>query len=50
MQSKITELIKRQNVDAMKFEQFKIRKLSKPSLKIMKFQQGIKKGGVKNGN
>jgi len=40
--SKINDLIKRQNVDAAKFEQFKTKKLSKPSLGIKKFQQGIK--------
>lgn len=39
MQGKITDLIKRQNVDAMKFELFKTKKLSKPSLGIKQYQQ-----------
>jgi len=40
--SKINELIKKQNVDAAKFEQFKTKKLSKPALGIKKYQQGVK--------
>ena len=40
--SKVTDLIKRQNVDASKFEQFKTKKLSKPALGIKKYQQGVK--------
>jgi len=43
--SKINELIKRQNVNAMLFEQFKTKKLSKPSLGIKSYQQG-KKGKI----
>jgi len=40
--AKVNDLIKRQNVDSAKFEQFKTKKLSKPSLGIKKFQQGTK--------
>lgn len=38
--SKVNDLIKRQNVDAAKFEQFKTKKLSKPHIGIKKYQQG----------
>ena len=42
MAAKVSDLIKRENVNAAKFEEFKIRKLSKPSLGIKRYQQGIK--------